>query len=82
MSDEDFLKEIDKTGGWPLGYTHVAFHHGTAEERTCIFLKASYNSGWYTTVASSDDYYYWKLTEGKKEEILKKARQQLIAQLR
>ena len=80
---EDFLAEIEKTGGWPEGYTHVSFFHdGPAGDRYCQFTTYPLCTGWWTTVATADDYYYWKLSNTKKAEILKEARQQLIRQLR
>ena len=80
---EEFLADIEKTGGWPEGYTHVSFFHdGPAGDRYCKFTKYPLRTGWWTTVATADDYYYWKLSDTKKAEILKKARQQLVKQLR
>lgn len=81
MSDlQEFLSDIDKTGGWPVGYTHVSFHHGG--DRYCKFTNKALRTGWWTTICKSDDYYYWKLSDAKKKDILKLARQQIIKQLR
>jgi len=80
---EDFLAEIEKTGGWPEGYTHVSFFHdGPGGDRYCKFTAYPLRTGWWTTVATADDYYYWKLSDTKKAEIMKQARQQLIRRLR
>ena len=79
---EKFLAEIDKTGGWPTGYTHVSFFHdGPCGDRYCQFTTHPLHTGWWTTVATSDDYYGWKLSDKKKAEVLKDARKQLIRQL-
>jgi len=80
---EEFLAEIARTGGWPEGYTYVSFFHdGPSGDRYCKFTTYSLRTEWWTTVATADDYYYWKLSDTKKAEILKEARQQLIRQLR
>lgn len=80
---EEFLAEIEKTGGWPQGYTHVSFFHdGPDGDRYCKFTTHVLRTGWWTTVATSDDYYYWKLSDAKREEILKQAKMHLIKQLR
>ena len=80
---EEFLPEIDKTGGWPSGYTYVSFYHdGPCGDRYCVFTNTPLRTGWWTTVCSADDYYYWKLSDTKKAELLKQARNQLIGQLR
>ncbi len=80
---EDFMAEIDRTGGWPVGYTHVSFFHdGPCGNRYCKFTTHPLNTGMWTTVCASDDYYYWKLSDTKKAAILKEARTQLIQQLR
>lgn len=79
---EDFMAEIDRTGGWPTGYTHVSFFHdGPCGDRYCQFTTSPLRTEWWTTVCSSDDYYYWKLSDTKKAEIMKEARRQLIRQL-
>lgn len=83
MSPEDFLKEIENTGGWPETYKYVSFFHdGIDGDRFCKFSNVRLHTGWWTTVASSDDYYYYKLSDEKKKEILKEARRVLINQLR
>ena len=78
---EEFLKEIEKTGGWPEQYKYVSFFHDTGDGRYCKFGNQFLNTGWWTTVATSDDYYYFKLSDKKKEEILNKAKKELIKQL-
>lgn len=60
LSLEDFFVEIDKCGGWPLGFKFVGFEH--TDERAAGFCNESHNTGWWTTIASSDDYYLWKLS--------------------
>lgn len=59
INTERFLKLIDETGGWPLGYEYVGFEHST--ERQAGFTNSPQNDGWWTVVYSSDDYYLWKL---------------------
>ncbi len=83
MKMDEFMRAIDATGGWPVGYTHVSFYHAVEYKgRYCQFTTFPLRTGWWTTVCSADDYYYWKLSDSKKAEILKEARQQLIRQLR
>ena len=80
---EDFMAEIEKTGGWPTGYTHVSFFHdGPCGNRYCKFTTYPLHTGWWTTVATADDYYWWKLSPERKAKELQKARRQLIDQLR
>jgi len=82
MKINDFMHAIDKTGGWPVGYTFVSFYHSAEYSgRYCIFTNNYLRTEWYTTICSSDDYYYWKLSKTKKNEILKEARKELISQL-
>lgn len=82
-TDEDFFLEIDKTGGWPLGYTVVSFYHdGPGGDRYCRFGNFILNTPWWTTVCTSDDYYWWKISDTKKEKIIKEAKRLLINQLR
>jgi len=82
MKMEDFMQAIDNTGGWPVGYTYVSFYHALEYSgRYCQFTNNYLQTGWWTTICHADDYYYWKLSEEKKGEILKVARQQLIRQL-
>lgn len=79
---QEFMQDIDDTGGWPVGYTHVSFFHAVENSgRYCQFTMRSINTGWWTTVCTADDYYYWKLSETKRAEVLKLARQQLIQKL-
>ena len=59
-SDEDLLKQIDATGGWPVGYEFIGFEH--TDERAAGFCATSQNNGWWTVVLSADDYYMWKLS--------------------
>lgn len=82
MSDEGFFLEIDKTGGWPVGYNYVAFFHGMEpEERTCAFTLKPVHTGWWTTVASADDYYWWKLSAEAKQKAVQQARKLLLSGL-
>ena len=82
MKDEEFFAEIDRTGGWPVGYRFVQFFHSSEYSgRVCIFTNNGINTGWWTTVASADDYYWWKLSSAKKAEVVEEARRQLIRQL-
>ena len=80
--EEDFMKAIDTTGGWPLGFKYVSFFHDVAENRWCKFTDQRLQTGWWTTVASADDYYWWKLSPERKAKELQEARRQLISQLR
>lgn len=74
-----FFEEIDKTGGWPVGYKYVLFYHGMKDEgRVCKFDNSGYNTEWWTKVCNSDDYYWWKLSDSKKKELINKAKQELI----
>ena len=58
MKNEEFFAEIDRTGGWPVGYGFVQFSHSSEYGgRGCIFTNDGTNPGWWTTVASADDYY-------------------------
>ena len=83
MKDEDFFSAIDATGGWPVNYKYVGFYHAyDYSGRYGIFRNNPHNDGWWTRIACADDYYWWKLSPEKKAEVLKNARQQLIAQLR
>lgn len=83
MKKEDFLAAIDATGGWPIGYTHVSFYHAADYSgRYCKFTDHDLHTGWWTTVCTADDYYWWKISDAKKSAELKKARRQLIDQLR
>lgn len=60
VPDEELLKAIDATGGWPVGYQYIGFEH--TEERKAGFCLSSHNDGWWTVVMSADDYYMWKLS--------------------
>lgn len=83
MKIEDFFIEIDKTGGWPLGFTQVSFYHSVKNEgRVCRFTNYILHTEWWSNICSSDDYYWWKISEGKKKKILEEARMQLIKQLK
>lgn len=83
MKDEDFMRAVDATGGWPLGYKFVQFYHSAEwSGRECRFTNNGTNTGWWTTVCTADDYYWWKLSAEKKAEVTKEARRQLINQLR
>lgn len=83
MKLQDFFQAIDETGGWPVGYTHVSFYHAVENSgRVCKFGMRDLRLPYWTTICTSDDYYYWKLSQSKRDEILKLARQQLIRQLR
>lgn len=83
IKDGQFMAEIDATGGWPVGFLYVSFYHAVEDKgRVCKFTNVELRTGWWTTVLSADDYYWWKLSESKKKEIFKEARQQLISQLR
>lgn len=62
-----FFRQVDETGGWPLGYPFVAYHH--SDKRECIFMSTQINTGWWTTVCSADEYYWWKVSEAKKRSI-------------
>lgn len=64
---DQFMHQVDATGGWPLGYRCVGFRHTTARE--CTFSNSSANDGWWTYMYSSDDYYWWKISEARKSEI-------------
>lgn len=55
-----FFAEIDKLGGWPLGFQFVGFEHSS--ERAAGFTNHPGNDGWWTILAGADDYYLWKLS--------------------
>ena len=80
--DDDFLKEIEATGGWPEGFKFVSFYHDVGENRWCKFTNQHLRTGWWTTVACADDYYWWKISPERKAKELAEARKQLISQLR
>lgn len=83
MPDEDFMRAIDATGGWPVGWRYVQFYHAEGyEDRVCMFNNSGRNTGWWTTVCTADDYYWWKLSDEKKAEVVKQARQAIIDKLR
>lgn len=81
-SDEDFFSDIDKTGGWPVGYSYVSFFHAIcSDNRYCVFGNKYMRTDFWTTVCSSDDYYWWKLSDDKKKEVVKIAREELMTKL-
>ena len=83
MSDDEFFKAVDDTGGWAHGFKFVSFYHAVEyKDRVCMFTNESLRTGWWTTVASADDYFWWKLSPERKAKELATARKQLIAQLR
>lgn len=82
MTDEEFFRRVDATGGWPVGYTCVSFYRDAGGDRYCKFTARPLMTGWWTTVATADDYYYWKISEEKKAEIVDQVRRQLIRQLK
>ena len=66
-SDADFIAEIDRTGGWPVGYKFVSFFH-SSQNRYCKFGNVDLREPYWTTVMSSDDYHSSKISkEGKKK---------------
>lgn len=67
--DEQFFEDIDKAGGWPLGYKYVGFEH--TSERRAGFTNTPISTGHWTTLYSSDDYYFWKLSDEAKQKIIK-----------
>ena len=79
---EKFLNDIDKTGGWPVGYEYVSFYHSVENRhRMCKFGNQELREPYWTTVCSADDYYWWKISSKKKEKIIKTAYDQLIRQI-
>lgn len=68
MSDADFFRLIDSTGGWPVGYEFVGFEHST--QRAAGFCHSCHNDGWWTVIASADDYYLWKLSRKALQRIV------------
>lgn len=64
---DEFMRKIDETGGWPLGYQFVGFAHTT--EREATFRNSSMNTGWWTFLYSADDYYTWKLSPAALQRI-------------
>jgi hypothetical protein len=62
-----FLLDIDNTGGWPIGFKYVSFHH--SNKRSCMFGNVPLRTEWWTTICSADDYYWWKISEAKKKLI-------------
>lgn len=76
VSRDEFLSEVDATGGWPVGCLYVRFFHD--DQRQCLFTDDPINRcpEYWTTVCSADDYYWWKLSDKRKEkeraEMLKK----------
>ena len=82
MSDDDFMSEIDRTGGWENGYKFCAFFHASEYSgRVCKFTNNGHNSEWWTVICKADDYYWWKLSEEKKQDLVKIAKRQLIDQI-
>ncbi|MBV6512548.1 MAG: hypothetical protein FMNOHCHN_02056 [Ignavibacteriaceae bacterium] len=78
-----FFEEIDKTGGWPVGFKFVSFYHGDKdEERVCKFGNLYLREPWWTTICDSDEYYFWKLSDSKKKELVNKVKQELINSIR
>jgi hypothetical protein len=81
--DIDFLKQIDATGGWPIGYKFVSFFHADPpDDRFCKFGNTYLRLPFWTTVLSADDYYWWKLSGERKFIVYAEARKQLIKQLK
>ena len=83
MPKEDFMAEIDATGGWINGYKYVAFYHAdTNAGRVCKFTNDGINGPWWTVVCTSDDYYWWKISDAKKKEFATKIKRQVVDYLR
>ena len=55
-----FFEEIDRLGGWPVGFQYVGFEH--TDERAAGFTNSTTNTGWWTVLSSANDYYLWKLS--------------------
>lgn len=70
--NDKLFQDIDRTGGWPVGYEYVGFEHTT--ERKAGFTKERISHGWWSSVASADDYYFWKLSERAKQKIIEAVR--------
>lgn len=80
---EDFIEDIDSTGGWPVGFKYVSFYHSIEyKDRYCKFGNRDLREPYWTTVISSDDYYWYKMSEEAKSKVIDTARKQLISQLR
>lgn len=75
LSAEKFLKEIDKHGGWPVGFEYVGFRHTDAREAG--FTNSPHNTEMWTVLASADDYYIWKLSETALQRIVEAVRQEM-----
>lgn len=71
MSNENFFRHIDETGGWPVGYQFVGFEH--SDSRAAGFCNSRQNTGWWTVVASADDYYLWKLSPEALQKVVNAA---------
>jgi hypothetical protein len=66
-----FFEEIDKHGGWPVGYQYIGFEH--SDERAAGFTNSPHGSGWWTIIAGADDYYLWKLSPAALQRIVASA---------
>jgi hypothetical protein len=80
MSVDDFIEEIDKTGGWPEGYKYVMFYHGV--NRCCQFTNDGTNTDWWTLALHSDEYYFSKLTSSFKEKLKKDTIRNFLTELK
>lgn len=74
-SDDEFFRDIDALGGWPLGYQYVGFEH--TNSRAAGFTNSSANTGWWSIVASADDYYLWKLSPAALQRIADAVRESI-----
>lgn len=62
-----FLRRIDETGGWPIGWQYVGFCH--TDEREAGWTNSPVNDGWWTVICDVDDYYAWKLSPAALQRI-------------
>ena len=82
FNKNDFIDEIDRTGGGPLGYTHVSFFHSMEQDgRKCKFGMKDLRQPYWTTVLTSDEYYFSKLSAKKILEIESGAKKAIAERL-
>lgn len=73
---DKFMRMVDETGGWPVGYPYVGFEH--TEGREAGFCQSGKGDGWWTVLYSQDDYFMWKLSPQAWERISEAVFRQLV----